>query len=129
MSTPTVSDYHQEASELRREKGASAAGAEITTPPSAPTFEVPDGGLAAWSVVLGAWFAFTATFGYVNAFGIFQAYYISGAIGDVSASMVSWIGSVQIWIQFTMGLVVGKLFDDGYGRMLIWAGSALFAFS
>lgn len=128
MSTPTVSDHHQEASDCRNEKDTTVPDAEIATSPSASMFEVPDGGLAAWSVILGAWFAFTATFGYVNAFGIFQAYYIAGTVGDFSASIFSWIGSVQIWIQFTMGLVVGKLFDDGYGRVLIWASSALFAF-
>jgi hypothetical protein len=95
--------------------------------PNPPTFEVPDGGWSAYSVVLGSWLLFTATFGYVNAFGVYQAYYISAL--DTPSSAISWIGSVQIWIQFSMGLLVGKLFDDGYCRALIVVGSTLFVFS
>jgi hypothetical protein len=94
---------------------------------NAPTFEVPDGGWSAYSVVLGSWLLFIATFGYVNAFGVYQAYYIS-ALGT-SSSAISWIGSVQIWIQFSMGLLVGKLFDDGYCRALMVTGSTLYVFS
>jgi hypothetical protein len=107
-------------------------------------FTVPDGGLEAWSVVLGGWLALFATFGYVNgappfppfirasltassAFGVYQAYYVNHL--GLSDSAISWIGSFQLWLQFSMGVVVGRPFDEGHGRLLIFVGSIIYLFS
>jgi hypothetical protein len=62
-----------------------------------------------------------------TAFGVYEAYYIE-ALGS-SPSAVAWIGSFQLWLQFTMGLAVGKLFDEGYGRILFIVGSIIYTFS
>ncbi|KAF8556571.1 MFS general substrate transporter [Imleria badia] len=58
--------------------------------------EPPDGGLKAWTVIIGTAFTTCAAFGYVNAWGIFQAYYEEVMLPNDSASDIAWIGSVQI---------------------------------
>ncbi|KAF8753500.1 Monocarboxylate [Rhizoctonia solani] len=70
--------------------------------------EFPDGGLRAWLVVLGVnHFPFQSgacvtfgTFGFVNAWGVFQAYYQETVLSDTSPSTVAWIGSVQYALVF-----------------------------
>jgi hypothetical protein len=63
----------------------------------------------------------------VNAFGVYQAYY-SQHLGK-SDSVISWIGSFQLWMLFALGPPVGKLFDEGYCRHLIAVGSLIYVFS
>lgn len=89
-----------------------------------PAYDFPDGGLEAWLVVAGGWLALFATFGYVNAFGVYQSYYV-GALHQ-SDSAISWVGSVQLWLQLSMGIVVGPIFDMGYGRILVAVGSIVY---
>ncbi|QRW05964.1 transporter MCH4 [Ceratobasidium sp. AG-Ba] len=76
--------------------------------------EIPDGGLTAWATVLGAWLVLFATFGYANAFGVYQDYYTRIYMTNKTSSEIAWIGSTQICLQFVMGLVSGKLFDSGH---------------
>jgi MFS transporter, MCT family, solute carrier family 16 (monocarboxylic acid transporters), member 10 len=61
------------------------------------------------------------------AFGVYEAYYIKAL--NESASTIAWIGSVQLWFQFSMGLLIGKAFDEGYGRLLILIGSIIYVVS
>jgi hypothetical protein len=135
-TAPVVSD---------KEAVADAEAGLSGSAPSAPAaFTVPDGGLEAWLVVVGGWLVLFSTFGYVNgvwpksfpsltalnsrpAFGVYQAYYI-GALNR-SASDISWIGSFQLWLQFTMGMFTGKYFDEGYGRLLLLGGSIVYTLS
>jgi len=77
-----------------------------------PTHEVPDGGLRAWMTVLGGWISLFTTFGNANSFGVFENLYVLE--GASSASNISWIGSTQLCLMFSMGLISGKLFDAGY---------------
>ncbi|KAJ7147858.1 MFS general substrate transporter [Mycena crocata] len=69
----------------------------------------PDGGLRAWLIVLGAFFASFSTFGYV-----FQTYYQLHLLKDSSSSTISWIGSVQLALTFAIAVVMGRLFDNGW---------------
>jgi MCP family monocarboxylic acid transporter-like MFS transporter 10 len=69
----------------------------------------------------------TATFGYENAFGVYQDYYVRGDVA--SASSVSWIGSTQIFITMVSGIYTGPLADRGYIRPMILSGSVIFTFS
>lgn len=131
-------------------------GVDITSDHKSPgsgdtTFTIPDGGWRAWSVVLGSSLVLFCTFGYVsnnfnprmcrnhlifdrfkfhiqvNAFGVYQSYY-SQHMGK-SDSAISWIGSFQLWLLFSLGIVTGKLFDEGYCRHLIAGGSLIYVFS
>jgi hypothetical protein len=66
-----------------------------------PTTSIyPDGGLQANLTVLGSFVALFCTFGQMNAFGTFQAWYASHQLAGLNASTISWIGSLQLWIFF-----------------------------
>ncbi|VDC07103.1 unnamed protein product [Peniophora sp. CBMAI 1063] len=88
---------------------------------------IVDRGVRAWSTMLGGFLVFTATFGYANAFGVFQDYYTR--TGTSSASNISWIGGVQLFLLISAGLVSGKLLDMGYFRITTLFGSLLYTFS
>ncbi|KAI0707813.1 MFS general substrate transporter [Earliella scabrosa] len=87
--------------------------------------EHPDGGLRAWMVVIGCAAGACATFGLVNAWGAFQAYYTTNLLVGTSPSTIAWIGSVQYALVFIPGLVVGRIFDMGYVKLPIGLASAL----
>ncbi|KAH9981764.1 MFS general substrate transporter [Russula compacta] len=81
--------------------------------------DFPDGGVRAWLVVLGAACAAFATFGYVNAFGVFQDHYQNVLLKGTSPSAIAWIGSTQYALTFFPALFTGRLFDIGYFRVPI----------
>lgn len=83
-----------------------------------------DGGLVAWVQVLGSWCVLFCTFGLVNSFGVYQAYY-EATLEGVSASAISWVGSIQGALLLCCGVVSGPLFDAGYFRHLLWSGLSL----
>ncbi|KAJ7444468.1 hypothetical protein FB451DRAFT_1355250 [Mycena latifolia] len=66
-----------------------------------------------------------STFGYVNAWEVFQAYYEENMVKDVSASNIAWIGSIQYSLVFINGLITGRLFDLGYFKIPFFAPSCL----
>ncbi|KAJ7490571.1 major facilitator superfamily domain-containing protein [Mycena latifolia] len=77
--------------------------------------EYPDGGAMAWLVVLGL--TPSQRFGYVNAWGVFQAHYEETLLKHSSASNIAWIGSVQYSLVFMPALVSGHYFDRGHLRV------------
>ena len=72
----------------------------------------PDGGLQAWTQVVAGWLVIFATWGYVNSFGSFQAYYTSTLTGQ-DPSAISWIGSIQAFLTTGVGALTGRLLDAG----------------
>ncbi|KAH7341378.1 MFS general substrate transporter [Rhizoctonia solani] len=78
--------------------------------------EYPDGGLRAWLVVAGGFAITFSTFGFINTWGVFQAYYQETMLPNVSPSKIAWIGSIQYALVFLPGLVTGRMFDLGYYR-------------
>jgi MCP family monocarboxylic acid transporter-like MFS transporter 10 len=83
-----------------------------------------------WCVsVLGGFLVLFTTFGMLNAFGIFEQYYLAVYLPTTSPSQVAWVGSFQLFLQFGCGLLVGKLFDEGYFHYIIAFGSALWLVS
>ncbi|KAL0576987.1 hypothetical protein V5O48_004997 [Marasmius crinis-equi] len=89
-----------------------------------PAFDFPDGGTRAWLVVLGTALSSTASFGYVNSWGVFQSYYEKTLLQDLSPSTIAWIGSVQYSLVFLPALPIGRLFDLGYFRIPFLISSA-----
>ena len=73
------------------------------------------------------WLAMFTTFGYQNAYGVFQDFYGQAHTG--SASQISWIGSFQLFLLFAVALPSGRLYDEGFFRHLMAAGSILYLFS
>ncbi|KAJ7224117.1 MFS general substrate transporter [Mycena pura] len=88
-----------------------------------------EGGFRAWATIAGSWLALFSTFGYTNAFGVYQDYYTRIYLNNTTPSAVSWIGSFQLFVTLLMGFWVGKLFDKGYFHYLMIVGSTLFVFS
>ncbi|KAL2673767.1 hypothetical protein Neosp_012211 [[Neocosmospora] mangrovei] len=100
-----------------------------TEDPQHPVPDVPpDGGAAAWLVVLGAWCCSFSSPGWINSVGSFQQYYEVGPLKGYSSSTIAWIPSLQIFFLFALGPVVGILFDKYGPRPLIIGGTLLHVF-
>jgi MFS family permease len=56
--------------------------------------------------------------------GVFQTYY-EKTFPHISASSISWIGSIHLALLIALGVVTGPLFDYGYLRSLVCIGSFL----
>ncbi|KAF4446989.1 hypothetical protein F53441_9460 [Fusarium austroafricanum] len=96
---------------------------------STPDFgPAPDGGLEAWSVVAGGFFAVFASFGWINCIGIFQDYYSQNQLKNYSSSSIAWIPSVESFMLFFWGPVVGKMTDELGPRWPILLGTFLHVF-
>ncbi|KAH7140005.1 major facilitator superfamily domain-containing protein [Dactylonectria estremocensis] len=87
---------------------------------SRPVLEPPDGGITAWVQVLCMHIVFFNTWGFANGYGIFQQYYLEQF--DQSESDISWIGSIQVFFLFFMGVLSGRLTDAGHFRVLFASG-------
>jgi MFS family permease len=94
----------------------SATIAKLPSPP-------PDGGLHAWTQVLMGHIVIFCTWGYINSFGVFQLYYVSAF--SRSPSTISWVGSVQIFLLFSIGTFSGRASDAGYFKHCFAAGLAI----
>ena len=57
--------------------------------------------------------------GVINMYGVFQAFYQSNLLEHESASNISWVGSVQAFLIFLGGGIVGPFFDLGYLGLLL----------
>lgn len=124
---------------------------------AAEAHEPPNGGLIAWTQVIGSFFLFFNSWyvrvrhrillyflprekllqslanaihirGLVNAFGVYQTYYETGFLSTQSPSNISWIGSIQAFLLMIVGAVTGPLYDAGYFYYLIATGSFLVVF-
>ena len=59
-------------------------------------------------------------------YGVYQTYYSSNLPSSPSA--ISWIGSIQAFLLFLVGTLVGPIYDSGYVRSLLFIGSFLSVF-
>ncbi|KAJ3521404.1 hypothetical protein NM688_g9021 [Phlebia brevispora] len=91
-------------------------------PPTSPV--IPNGGLRAWIVVLASTMATFTTFGFVNAWGVYQTYYEQTLLRDQSPSTIAWIGSLQYALIFMTGIPCGRMFDKGWLRLPLGIASA-----
>ncbi|KAL6836034.1 major facilitator superfamily domain-containing protein [Trichoderma sp. SZMC 28015] len=82
----------------------------------------PEGGLQAWTVVAGSWFAMIASMGLMNSIAVFQAYTLSHQLKDHSEGTVGWIFSIYTWLAFFGGVYIGPVFDKYGPRWLVIAG-------
>ncbi|KAI9150137.1 MFS-type transporter dbaD [Paramyrothecium foliicola] len=126
-------DYEHDGAETRAavDSGASAPGhgimsqvvSRISSRSSIDPGPPPDGGWQAWTQSFCGHLVIMNTWGWVNSFGVFQAYYVD-TLGR-SPSEVSWIGSVAVFLLFFVGTFTGRLTDAGYFRPVFAAGTAL----
>ncbi|CAN8100292.1 unnamed protein product [Discula destructiva] len=83
----------------------------------------PEGGLRAWLVVLGCWFALIASLGLMNTLATFQTYLISHQLAEHDEGTVGWIFSIYTFVVFFLGLYIGPLFDKYGPRWIVLAGT------
>ncbi|GLB39003.1 putative major facilitator superfamily protein [Lyophyllum shimeji] len=85
----------------------------------------PEGGWRAWSVVFGVWLNQFVTLGYTNAHGVYNDFYVREYLSNYPSSQISWIGSVQLFIVVSAGVVTGRAFDVGYFYHLMISGNTI----
>ena len=79
--------------------GSPESPLDFSGPATEPQPKV-DGGLKAWLTLAGTCASLYCAFGQKSAFGTFQTYYGQHQLQHLSASTISWIGSVQLWVFF-----------------------------
>lgn len=89
---------------------------------TSPEETYPEGGLRAWLVVLGSWFALMSAMGLMNTIAVFQAYTLSHQLRHCSAGTVGWVYSIYTFLAFFCGVYIGPVFDKYGPRWLIIAG-------
>lgn len=87
----------------------------------------PDGGSKAWLQSLLMHIVFFNTWGVANGYGVFQEYYTRAL--NQPPSSIAWIGSVQVFLLFGIGMVSGRLTDAGYFRPVFVTGVLLQVFA
>ncbi|KAL4950488.1 major facilitator superfamily domain-containing protein [Aspergillus filifer] len=98
-------------------------------PPNAPPLDLPpDGGLRAWSTVVGAFCGMFVSFGWISCIGVFIDYYKTHQLRDVDTSAITWITSLQYFFMFFGGPFVGVLFDNFGPKMVLLVGSFFHVF-
>ncbi|PSR88559.1 major facilitator superfamily domain-containing protein [Coniella lustricola] len=83
----------------------------------------PEGGLEAWLVVLGCFFALMAAAGLLNTLATFQAYLITHQLSEYSEGTIGWIFSLFPFVVFFVGLYTGPIFDKYGPRWIIAVGT------
>lgn len=83
----------------------------------------PEGGLQAWSVVAGSWFALFSSLGLMNTIGTFQAYALAHQLSGYSEGTVGWVFSLYTFLAFFCGVYIGPIFDKYGPRWLVIAGA------
>ncbi|EIW79979.1 MFS general substrate transporter [Coniophora puteana RWD-64-598 SS2] len=81
------------------------------------------------ATVVGAFLIMFSSFGQANAFGSYQSWYSQNQLASYSPSKISLIGSLQLWVFFAFGGLVGRLFDAYGPTSLISSGSLILTLS
>lgn len=89
--------------------------------------EFPEGGMEAWGVCFGSFLLYFTSFGFQNAFGVFQTFYSTEmAFGPLaSPGSISWIGSFQVFMTFFAGLLSSSLLDRMSVKIVVIAGALI----
>ena len=83
----------------------------------------PDGGFVAWSQAFAGHLISFNSWGFINSFSLFQAYYTTAL--DKPPSSISWVGSIQLFLTFFIGTFAGRALDAGFYRHVAIAGCVL----
>ncbi|KAH6620461.1 major facilitator superfamily domain-containing protein [Boeremia exigua] len=105
------------------------------TPPSGPPTvspfhpsQFPDGGKDAWLCLLGGFCCLFCSFGWINCLGVFQNYYSTHQLRDSTPSSIAWIASLEIFMMFFPGPIVGWAFDNYGPKYLLIFGTFFHVF-
>ncbi|KAL6454210.1 MCH5 Riboflavin transporter MCH5 [Candida maltosa Xu316] len=89
--------------------------------------DYPDGGLKAYSVLLGSFLGLVVNFGILNSIGAIQAYVSTHQLSNLKETSISWIFSIYLSLAYAGGLFVGPVFDRK-GPLVILLVSTAFIF-
>ncbi|KAH6851060.1 major facilitator superfamily domain-containing protein [Chaetomium sp. MPI-CAGE-AT-0009] len=128
--SPTLQAHDEKSNPNQQDMSTDTESAKAALPEPGPGAlpPAPDGGARAWLVLAGSACIFFSCLGFMNSFGVFQAYYMAHQLHDQTPDNVAWIGSLMSFIQFAGGLVAGPLFDR-YGAWVIRPGAVLYVFA
>ncbi|QGA21467.1 hypothetical protein EYB26_009178 [Talaromyces marneffei] len=79
--------------------------------------------------LLGCAGAAFCSVGFINAFGVFQAYYSETLLSNKSNSDIGWIGAINNFFLFAGSLVTGRILDMFGAVVMLWLGSTTTVFS
>lgn len=82
----------------------------------------PEGGLAAYTVVLGSFFGFYGLLAFTNSSGVIQNYIKDHILTGYDSSSIGWIFSINSFMGFGGTLVLGPIFDRIGARTPIAVG-------
>lgn len=85
--------------------------------------QYPDGGKDAYLCLLGGFFCLFCSFGWLNCLGVFQSYYQSHQLRQYSPSTIAWISSLEIFVMFFPGPIVGWAFDNFGAKYILVIGA------
>ncbi|KAI8986298.1 major facilitator superfamily domain-containing protein [Trametes punicea] len=92
-----------------------------------PSFVAPHEDIA-WLTVFGAVLALFCC-GQLTAFGAFETWYAENQLRGLTASTIAWIGSLQLWVLYFSGGILGRIFDAYGPRVILIPGSILLVVS
>lgn len=85
----------------------------------------PEGGLEAYLVMFGSFCGAITSLGMINSIGAVQAYVSNHQLMNLKATTVSWIFSIYLAICYSVGIIIGPIFDYKGARGLIIVATAL----
>ena len=91
------------------------------------SIEYPEGGLKAYSVILGSFLGLIVNLGLINSIGAIQAYVSTHQLLNLKATSISWIFSIYLSLAYAGGIITGPIFDKrGPLEILIVATAFIF---
>ena len=105
---------------------AETAAATISLPTPSHAVATTKGQIAIQTIA--SFFPYMNSWGVLNSFGVFEAYYAQHLIPSSSSSHLAWIGSMQAFLLFLVGVLMGPLLDAGYHREVLIGGTLLISF-
>ncbi|KAJ6115263.1 hypothetical protein N7486_001041 [Penicillium sp. IBT 16267x] len=77
----------------------------------------------AWLVILGAFTCIFCTVGFLNSFGVFEAYYATAQLAQESQSTIGWLGALAMFFLFAISTGAGAMVDIFGPKLMILTGS------
>ncbi|EED24291.1 MFS transporter, putative [Talaromyces stipitatus ATCC 10500] len=89
----------------------------------------PEEGVRGWICVIGSFLALFATFGFLNAIGVFQTTYQETSLRSYTSSDIAWVFAVQLCLLWALGPFYGRIIDTYGPAPVIYPCSFLCVFS
>ena len=110
-----------------QEKQAGNAATHEPISPFHPS-QFPDGGKDAYLCLLGGFCCLFCSFGWLNCLGVFQNYYQTNQLREYSPSTIAWITSLEVFIMFLPGPIVGFVYDNHGAKYILIFGTFFHVF-